>query len=130
MASITITETATTLGIEEKVVNLALGEFIPFSGKYTDLTEVLEPINILGTRIDKVIQTKNIGSMVYNGGSNNDKLSTIVYSDNYTEDLIYDGNDKLQYIDHKLSGTVEGYTTLTYSNGSLATYTFTEGARV
>lgn len=40
MASLTITETATSLGIEEKVVNLALGEFIPFSGSIYDIKEV------------------------------------------------------------------------------------------
>lgn len=80
-------------------------------------------------RIDKVIQNKNIISITYTGGSNSDKMSAITYSENYAEDIVYNVDDKIEFIDHKLNGTVEGYTTMTYTASKLTGSTFTLGVR-
>ena len=147
MASIIIEETTQGLSIVEQVTNLKLGEYAVTSVgsipgitidsvsdrqllRYEADTEQWKNVDDINTRIDKVIQTKNITATTYAGGTGLDKLSEIVYTDTYSEDLIYDGSNKLQYIDHKLDGTVIGYTTLTYNlDGKFETYTYTDGAR-
>ena len=105
-------------------INLDQPEVETYSKSEID-SQLLEPL-----QLDKVIGREDIVGMVYNGGTQNDKLSGIDYTNNYDEVLVYDVNDKLQFVDHQIGNINQAYSELVYTTGKLTSVTFTNSARV
>lgn len=82
------------------------------------------------SRLDKVIANETITNMTYTGGSSGDKLDSITYTNNYSEIFSYNGTDKLQFIDHRISGVNQSYTELVYTGTQLTSTPYTASARV
>ena len=104
-------------------------EIDSLADNYYTKTETDEKIEAL-SRIDKLMEMEDITSMLYEGGNNSDKLSTINFTNSYSQELTYDSNDRITYIDYLESGSKVSYTENTYdANGNLYSVTYNNTPR-